>query len=254
MLINMLKKSEYVRKKYHGIKDFFYGLKYFSGTKKGLKYFIVVCQARTGSTLLMDLLGSHPNIKVDHHSFFKIDNLKHKITQQKANTRKFCRGFKFRLYDDGKEYDFSKMYQFFCSLDNADIKMIHLIRKNQLRQSLSAEVVDYYKKIGLTRLHSKDKNPEIPKIKVDIQKTLNRINYSRKLLKAENDLLKHFRHHTVNYEKDLLHSTDHQKTSDKIFAFLGLPSAKVSSDYRKTSIDNPSEYIDNFNQLRLHYE
>ena len=54
---------------------------------------------------------------------------------------------------------------------------------------------------------------------------------------------------TIVYEEDLLPGDKQQKTMDRIFDYLDLPSVSVRTNLVRTTSDNMSDFIENYEEV-----
>lgn len=215
--------------------------------------FIIFGQSRSGSTLLLDLLNSHPDICCDteifnkNELFPKIKPLQWFYRQnpswlaQNKLRKSTCPVYGFKLFF----FQVHHPAKFLEWLVKNDWKIIHVQRENIFRQSLSNI-------IALTTNHwhrrSEKSNPE-KSIHVDPARLLRVLkNRSRWKLKEKN-LLGNYDHITVNYERHLADKTMWQEAANEVFNYLGLPPAAVKTSLKPTYKKPYSEIIENYNEL-----
>lgn len=217
--------------------------------------FFIFAHYRTGSTLLKSLIDSHPEIKCDGEIFlpfvyldFKkmlFPNLYIKNNLYKCKMDNY--GFILRLSQlQNVLTRFHKNPKYFIkNLYKNDWKIIHLKRRNYLRQAISNI-------LHLERGQAHD-TPEKPLkktiIRISPEKLMKSIKWMENCSKREDQILKDINHIKIFYEDDLLNSDTHQSTSDRIFRYLGLPSEIVKTKLRRTSSDKIGEYVENFDEL-----
>jgi len=86
-------------------------------------------------------------------------------------------------------------------------------------------------------------------IHVDFEELLEWISDSEKGNEYEQCLIKDLPHLTLIYENDLLNSSSHQNTADKVFNFLNIPSEKVTTNLVKLMPLNPIDRVENYEEL-----
>lgn len=139
-----------VLKKIKRIEDALFG-------EKDYIQFVIVCQARTGSNLLMSLLNSHPEVRALGEEFSLMSN---KTTTQKIKAIfppkavKKIVGFKIFYYHplDSNDLDIWEYLR-----TNKNIKIIHLTRQNTLRTFLSRKIAFKTKKWRDTKVIPREK-------------------------------------------------------------------------------------------------
>jgi LPS sulfotransferase NodH len=110
------------------------------------KKFIVLSRSRTGSTMLISLLNSHPNICAEGEIFSKLNGRRSQDVLAKVFSRQprfiKARGFKIFYYhpqDDKKNRVWDDL------IDMTGLSVIHLKRRNILRTALSRKLASVKK-------------------------------------------------------------------------------------------------------------
>lgn len=213
--------------------------------------FIIFSSNRTGSTLLLMLLKSHPEIDCKGEIFHEFTKLKYKkvafphhfIDGNKPNSAKV---FGFSLKTQHINIVLSKKYKNIISdLNKKGWKIIYLKRLNIFRQAVSHLIA--------TINHQWHYFPRKPinkkKVNIDCNKLLETIIWFEKLACLEKKILTEINHIKIIYEKDLLEEKNHQKTCDNISQFLGITPNKVSTDIRKISSGKLCDQILNYEEV-----
>jgi LPS sulfotransferase NodH len=223
-------------------------MSYFSPLPHEARYFIVVCQERTGSTLLSDLLSFHPRILMDIHYFYTADTWPTEYTDgHRIFSRKPVRGSKFKVTHTPRQTPIEDARAQLSALSER-ISIIRLTRRNKLRQALSAINHNTPQHIW------KDKGPHAEKkaagqAVINVEKFLESVAYYDRLTTFEDNVLTDIPHHEVVYERDLLPQDRHQSTATAAFEYLGLPPAPVETRLKKTSKSDLHDYIGNFDEV-----
>jgi len=222
-------------------------IKYFSPLPANARYFILICQERTGSTLFSDLLSFHRDILMDRHHFYTPETWPESYRDGHVFfSRKPVRGYKFKVTHTPRKTSAQKTRTQLHTLSQ-HISIIRLKRLNKLRQALSA--INHH-----TPLHQwkDDKLPtqsenDAPVVNVD--RFMESIRYYDRLTAFEDDVLNDVPHHEVIYERDLLPQDQHQATATSAFEHLGLAPARVETRLKKISKSNLHDYIGNFDEV-----
>ncbi len=234
--------------------EILFGLKvhlYFS--RHNTTKFVIFAQGRTGSTLLVDLLNNHPDIKCEGEllnvrwsgkRIFPTFYVKNKA---KTSKEKFY-GFKvklYQLYDNGnKLHQNVDPKEFLINLYKSGWKIIYLERNNIFRQALSNFIAE-----SKGKYHHRNKNElATPKIKINPGKLLKSIRAREKYLCDEKEILKTIPHLKISYETDLL--KNYEKAVDKVFEFLGASPCIVKTSLLRTSKDELQDYILNYKEIK----
>lgn len=208
--------------------------------------FVIFAQGRTGSTLLVDLINSHPGIHCDD------EILKRKvlfpglfIRARSALSEKDVYGFKVKIYQlwDQKVRD-SK--QFISDLYEHGWKIIYLTRRNIFRQTISGFVVEQSKVWHHNSIYGPLKLKEIY---IDCDELLKRMKEREMFLAHEKEVLEGVPHITINYENDLLRAQYRQDTLDKIFNYLDVPFVQVKTKLVRITSDNLSAFVQNYEEV-----
>ncbi|MGL5834107.1 MAG: hypothetical protein ACRC1Z_12875 [Waterburya sp.] len=247
-----LKKVKSVKKIYNRSKDIYQKIKLISWQKSELKYFILVTNGRSGSTCLLDLLDSHPNILTDPHTFYDCNNLPDNLIEIKTvYSSKNVMGIKFRT----KIWDYSsnevtlvrnKLQQLLAQ----DVSIIYLQRHNILKRAISKVVTQSkLKEYKLNLSEQERKCIDLNSIEIDLEELEKELeicqqqeDYNQKIIQGI-DCLK------LVYEEDLEDSTKHQQALDKVCSYLHLESAIANTKFVKISPSRIDNFVSNYDAL-----
>ena len=215
--------------------------------------FIIFGERRSGTTLLKQLLDSHPKIACEgellniNDGYIK-NRLLMKIvwhlpiqyfTYRAAQSNRPCYGFTM-LFDQH-----NNMLSLLNILTSAGWKIIHINRENTMQQALSYLVA--YK---TNHWHLwPGKKTEIPKVTISTCELIERINLFNNNKAIEKQWLTSLDHLEVNYEKNLAEKSQWQQTAENIFDYLGIEPAPVSSTLKKTYPLPYSVIIENYEEV-----
>lgn len=239
----------------------------FSGGEP-MTQFIVISQQRSGSRFLTSLLDGHKNIRCGNEELLQWtkdhggdpDNaangkdltgstVKDYATEMEAIMQRLPKeptdgspegspmthvGFKI-MYDQGILHFGEDLLQ---HLDDNNIKIIHLVRKNKLLQYVSKDSNNKDKGVEGHNAHptTEEEAAQLRDVTVDgkVKKIIKFLREKAGETKAATDLLDaHFGpegYLTIYYE-DL--DEDNQREMDRIFDYLDVASVKVQSEYTK---------------------
>lgn len=225
-----------------------------------MQKFIIFAHYRTGSTLLADLLNCHPQIFCDGEIFLKfvlrpigfrkvlLPKLYVKHCCRKANTKIY--GFDLKLH----QFEVTNIRQLhgnsqFCfeTLFKKNWKIIHLKRYNLFHHALSNYCANKRKIWAKTQETNQDLFSE--PIYVDVQALLEELNWHERMFQSELTVLRDIPHLTLEYEKDLLKSEQHQTTANKVFAYLNIESVSVQTKFQKIASSNLADDIINYEEV-----
>lgn len=215
--------------------------------------FVIFGQGRSGSNLLRTLLNSHPKLHCDNE-LFNINRLnrekplsKHFIrlfphsyiasNRRKANAEIY--GFKLFIFHLGKAE------KVIVNLHQKGWKIIHIRRKNILKQVFSAAIGNI-----TGRYIRNHKMPEPTETyHLEIKHIVRALKKRKAALKKETAILEKIPHLTVQYEEDLKNKQNWQPACNRVYEYLGLEAVEVSS---KNLVSDPrpdNERIKNFDKI-----
>ena len=217
--------------------------------------FAILFTGRSGSSYLTSMLDSHPNIICEGEMLAQIVHVGEPPEKQLAWSRQFYDsarpqdirsvGYKTKLSDVVDPGGFRRL------LDDLGVRLIHLIRRNLVKQVISA--------LNAERLHQKtgqwniqDEGERLGPFSVD-EKTFdsllkNRMAGEKKLAESIAEIGRSAKQ--VVYE-DLLRKPD--ETLQDLYDFLDVPSRPVVSQFRKHTPDDLRAVVTNFDELKQRY-
>jgi len=214
--------------------------------------FIIFSQFRTGSHLLTNLLNCHPNVFCAGEIF--LNNLVRKklffpmlyIKGKMVRFEKHVYGFQLKSYHINKLHFIFDRKEFLTTLHKNGWKIIHLQRRNLLRQTISGMVARQRQQWNTT----KEKPFLKSKFLIDSKKLIKGIQNRENLKLQEKEMLVQLPYCLeVIYEDELLNSEQHQKTADRVFEYLGVDSVPVKTTLIKASSDKLSDMIENYEEV-----
>lgn len=221
--------------------------------KKKKIRFVIFGLGRSGSTLLKQLLDSHPEITCEGE-LLNVDD--------KYVTNPFLRKLIYRFpsqffalrsqLSKNPVYGFTLLFYQYSpnakligKLIKKDWKIIRIYRENSLDQSLSHLVAEKTK-----MWHRLDNHEtETPKLIISPEELKARLTIVNKNKETETTLFENFEHLKVIYECDLKNKDNWAQTTRKIFEYLGINPAPVSARIQKTYPLPYSEIIENYDDL-----
>ncbi len=203
--------------------------------------FVIFAQGRSGSTLLTELLNSHPRI-------FCADEILTWHRRYPAVYAKACSvghradiyGFKVKLYQLTDAQRMDQPGDFLRRMHGEGWSVVHLHRRNVLRQALSAMIAErrdvYHLAVGAS-------GPRPVRIDPDelLARTAQRVRFGD----AERAALDGVPHLSLVYEDDLLRPERQQQTADRLFDWLRVETAPVAVRLRKIVGGPVSQVVDN---------
>ena len=230
--------------------------------------FLISCAARSGSTMLCTLIGSHPQAICHHEVFAKggpatvfgafarkrktipeFDRRLRDCRDQEPQRflydfvfnpqRRRCVGFKLKT-----DEVFLTAYQTVRELVAADtdIKVIHLLRRNLIHQYVSHRVVE---KTGVLFLRRTEERPRVEPFTVDVEHFLAFVLDVKKRQRAAYDLYSRHRNFTITYEEIV---APRSSALDELQAFLEIDNHPLSPNTSKI-LSNNSELVLNLDEV-----
>ena len=213
--------------------------------------FVVYGQGRSGISLLLDLLGSHPEIHCAGESFSPKEHgrlvaPRRYIDACAALSPAPVYGCNVKIYHLTSQPRIAKPQAFLLSLHDGGWKFVRLIRRNLFRKSLSLVVARAQGRF----LHRwGDGGQRLERMAVDPDQVVHAMREKGEHDRVEEEALGSIPHMIITYEQDLLHGERHQATCDRVFEFLDLSSGPVQTQLLRTSRARVSDYIVNHEEL-----
>lgn len=212
------------------------------------KKFFVLCQPRTGSTLLMQLLNNSPEICAEGEIFY----LKTLFPFHYARAKSFLSrrpvfGFKMLVDWLTEKQLMDNIPGFITELHKSGWQIIHLQRRSLFYQALS-KAVSHKRKVWHHRLE--DQQPELSGIEVDWQEVRSRLDTAIQNRRLEHEILASLPHLSLTYEDDLMDSAHHQKAADKVFQYLRVSSVPVKAGFQRICARPLSVLVKNLDEGR----
>lgn len=233
--------------------------------------FFVTCAARTGSTLLVNLLQSHPRVMC-HMEIFnptKVEgfsgsyrsrlscepDLEPRLRQLRQRDpaayiykiafdpqARSHVGFKFK-YEELLLPEFAGAR---CALmQDLDIKIIHLRRRNLLRRFLSWWIAT--RVTGVTMVKEGEAKPSVSAVRLDPSECLANFENTLRISSFVRGLFKS--HDVLEIDYEDLSADDPSDTHRKLLEFLGLEVKPLRTQLVKLAEGDLSKSIENYNEL-----
>lgn len=209
--------------------------------------FIIFCQGRTGSTLLVDLLNSHPEIECDSEILIHRALFPHRLIKGFSTVSPHkVYGFKLKIYQLKRKQKIRDIKGFMQKLHQDRWKIIYLERGNLFRQALSNFYASFRDEFHLRK---SDGSHTFVKMHIDCDQLIDSIKKRKQYLVAERKVLSEIPHLRINYERDLLRTDCHPRTLNKLFDFLGVSRVPVKTQMLRISKDDLSDMIVNLDEV-----
>lgn len=233
----------YLLESYHFFRD------KFSSVKKPEKKFVIFGKGRSGSTLLVSLLNSNPDVFCDG------EILNRKMSNPIGHLHRMARreshpiyGFKLLSYQVMFTHtNIKDKHGFMEKLHNDGFHIIYLRRDNILRYALSI----LYARFRMQWHHEKGSGEiKREKMTVDIKELFRLMEDSIRDEKFERDVLSGLPHEEVVYERDLEDNTRHADTVKRLCSFLGIRYTEPETNLMKITTKDLDGFIENADELR----
>lgn len=226
----------------------------YSPSHDGRRKLILFANYRSGSTLLGTLLNCHPAIFCDGEIFLKFSYLTSKLLSPRlyingcvdysqCNT---IYGFDLKV-SQFERVNCEKLYgslrDNFLALCQSNWAIVYLRRHNLFRLAISSLVARLRK-----QWHIADPTIFQP-VAIEPADVMRQLCLFEKQFESESTALKDVPHLKLSYHLDLLSADNHQHTSDKVFAYLGLESFPVQTTLLRTSADRLADSIVNYDEI-----
>lgn len=210
--------------------------------------FVVFSQSRSGSSLLADLLDTHPAIDCADEIYRLRPAFPHQFRHAREKISEApVFGFKLQVHHLDNELGLDQRSEelFVERLVAEGYKFVYLKRENSLRQVVS----DFLRRAGGPTYKRSDDAPTVTRLRVDVAGVLKRLEIRRHYWEEAERLLELTRHIDFSYETHLQESVTQQPTMDRAFDFLDLPSVPVETELKRINTRPLSELIDNYLEL-----
>lgn len=208
--------------------------------------FVIVTTGRTGSELLVSLLGSHPQIMCDSEILSIPRAFPGRFVLRRSTlARALGRAYGFKLVAEHARLQSPHDRDgFLRGFAERGFRVIVLERRDLLQQ-----VVSSVRGIETRHHHRAQDRDEFRPMRVDPVAVLcalawfeDAVNFVRAAL-ADTPVL------NLVYEDDLLEAEQQQRTADRVCDYLGLPAAPVKTDLVKLAPRSVAEQLENFDEL-----
>ena len=231
-----------------------YSLAMLRKSKLPEKRFVIFAQGRTGSTVLVDLMNSHPDV----FTFGEI--MDYDVIRNLRNPRRYAEGicslskspatgFKVKIYqfENAQRQEPKKVL---VDFHENGWKLIYLKRSNIFRHAISdirSEMTGEFHNVKGTAVGGKQ--PTRRKLRIDPGHLIHAMRFREDCIAREQRALESLPHFVVEYEKDLLGPDAQHQTMNRVFEFLDLPPHQAETKFRKVTSHQISDDIENVDEL-----
>ncbi|MEM8523367.1 MAG: hypothetical protein AAGG68_01930 [Bacteroidota bacterium] len=221
----------------------------FGNKNQPEKKFVIFTSGRSGSTLLVDLLNSSPEIQCDDELLkrrvaFPISLVK-SFEQQ---SKKEIYGFKLLSYQLLNVQTGIKNKQVFLEklIHEEDYQLIHLSRDNKAKQALSI-IYAFYRRQWHNQQDSQQK--EAKRFELDTETYLHFLGELQVLEDFEQAMVSNFDHLSLTYEEDLRQPRQYEQSMQRVSEYLGTEIVHPETNLRKVTPSRLSDMISNQEDL-----
>ncbi len=218
--------------------------------------FLILCRARSGSTLLTQLLNAHPDVTCDREVLARRVLAPRRYLRTLAHKNdKPVYGAKLLSYQMVQVQRFQAPRRFLAALHTDGFRFIH-IERDSFAQTLSLSMAQSSKVfhqstkagVGKAQWQTAQTGARTP-VTLDIDDFIRRLSWSILLLDYERYCLQDLPHLHLSYDTDLQDSGAHQATADRVCAWIQARPAPVSGALRKLLPSDPRAVIANYDAL-----
>ncbi|MCG8423417.1 MAG: hypothetical protein MJE77_36415 [Proteobacteria bacterium] len=215
--------------------------------------FVILAQGRTGSTLLVDLMNSHPDVFTFGEIFQRdvVSNVKHPRLFAEgllSLSKKPCAGFKVKLRQMEVVQN-QDVHATMVDFHKHGWKIIYLKRTNLVSHAISdlrSEKTGLYHSVVPTKNGSGRSRPQVH---IDLDELMETLKFQEWCLVKEKRALHSVPHLTMEYERDLLTEEAQRDSLSRVYGYLGLASHQANTEFRKVTSRKLSDSVENFAEL-----
>ncbi|MBU0512077.1 MAG: hypothetical protein KKD28_02390 [Chloroflexi bacterium] len=139
--------------------------------------------------------------------------------------------------------------EFVGEIQRAGYKIISLKRRNLLRQAIS-----HMYALHRDAFHHRESQGKqaFDRFNVGLDQLQEKLELFETYRELRDQILDHFPSLQLYYEDDLLDSTRHQATVDKVSDFLGILPSRVQTDLRKTTPKELQSFVENYDEVKAY--
>jgi LPS sulfotransferase NodH len=204
--------------------------------------FVLFAQGRTGSTLLGDLLRSHPAV------FFGDEVLQARVRSTRVAVERLrwrharhAVGFHVKIYQLTDDQGISDPGAWLRAMHRRGWRLVYLRRENLLRHVLSNMTAQ-----AVNRYEDRDGAGDDVQVHVDPAELVHWMNVRQQFGRDEVTALVGLPHLALSYERDLQDSTTWDATMQRVFGHLDLDPVPVATTLRRQNAAALADLIANY--------
>jgi hypothetical protein len=222
-----------------------FGKSLVTDRNSGVRKFLIIGRARSGTTLLRSLLDAHSDVTCEGEVLGRrtLDPVGH-LERLAAKSSGKAWGAKLLSYQMVQVQRFREPTRLLADLHERGYLLVHLVRETFF-QTLSLTIAQQSH-----RYHdSTGGKPFGRKHVLDPEDFVRRLKWNDLLLRYEQHCLGNIPHVQVFYERDLLDPERQAETAERLFRAIGVPAAPVTSNLRKILPTSPVDILDNYAEI-----
>lgn len=213
------------------------------------KLFIVLARPRTGSTLLMSYLNSHPDVNANGEVLARLNGRCHRAALRSAFARNRKRGlFKARgfklFFDHPFDTADDELFETLSKLPN--LHVIHLKRRNLLRRFVSRKIAHQSGQWCMFNPNA-GKSPQEKKLRVEVNEIMNEFQRANILEQKCNRYFIDYPMISVDYE----YLAEYPNIVFRhVCDFLGVTEAVPATELLKQNPEPLRALVENYSELK----
>lgn len=223
------------------------------GRRLPARRFVVFGRGRSGSTLLVDLLNSHPSVHCDGEILKSPVPFLFPLTfvdcHAKISTADVY-GFKLLTYQIKDDQKINDNQLFFDKLADRGYDLIYLYRRNLLEHAVSNIMA---RRHGFHSRGTRHSGAGEEQEYIAADELLRWLNSSDEHRINEEKILHGRQYLSICYEADLVDEEKRQETMNKIFEKFDVSANLVRTTLRKNVQRPPQDVITNYRELQAHF-
>ncbi len=208
--------------------------------------FLIIGRARSGTTLLTDLLNAHLAVQCDREVLhFALARPAAHLERLAAKCPCGTYGAKLLSYQMVQVHRMADPRGFLAGLAGRGWRLIHLERDT------FAQTLSLHKAQGSGRYHSDQGTRAKPSgpLVLEPEDFARRLEWNDLLLRYEHWCLQDLTHLHVSYDRDLATAEQQSAAMARIFDWIGVPDAPVQTTLEKVLPPDPTRLIANFDAV-----
>jgi hypothetical protein len=206
---------------------------------------LLFAQGRTGSTLLGELLGSHPDVVfADEILEARVRAPRLWVEGQRRRHPGAAFGFHVKIYQLTDVQGVRSPGDWLAAMHARGWRILALRRRNTLRHVLSNMTI-----AATGTVHDRTGAERSPALTVDPDDLLFWMRARTAVGAAEQEALSRVPHESFVYEDDLLDAGAWDATATRAFAHLGVPPAPVTVELRRRNAGRLEDLVANYREV-----